>query len=95
MTMPFSTPNDFSAPNAAVAELDDFSFDQDLAATAQPRLRHRRRLVVIPVVVVTAAAVALWVTNPFAATASSIVTAQATTGTIVSSVSISGAVPSA
>ena len=36
----------------------------------------------------------IWVANPFGSTAARLVTAQATTGTVVSSVSLSGAVAS-
>lgn len=81
------------SPEDAVNPADDFTFDEDLAGPPQQRHR-RRRLLVIPVAIVAVATVGLWIANPFATTASTLVTAKATTGTIVSSVSISGTVAS-
>jgi len=78
------------APTSWADELD---FDQP--ADAMPgRGRRWRRWLIPPLVLILVVAAALWVINPFATNAVSLVTAAATTGTIVSSVSISGAVAS-
>ena len=59
-----------------------------------PRRRWRRWLILL-VVIGAIAAGAVWIINPFGkAAAASLVTAKASTGTIVSSVSISGSVSS-
>jgi macrolide-specific efflux system membrane fusion protein len=79
---------------ASTSWIDDLDFDQS-AGGPEPRRRRRwLRWLVPPMVVVVAIAAALWGLNPFATTAVSLVTAKATTGTIVSSVSISGSVAS-
>lgn len=76
------------------AWVDDFAFDQE-AASFQPPGRRWRRWAAVLIVVVTIAAAALWVLNPFGkVAAASLVTGKASTGTIVSSVSISGSVAS-
>jgi len=78
---------------APTSWIDELNFDQ----TAEPmprRGRRWRRWLIIPLVVVLLVGAALWVVNPFATNAVSLVTAAATTGTIVSSVSLSGSVAS-
>jgi multidrug efflux pump subunit AcrA (membrane-fusion protein) len=72
----------------------DFTFDQESVVLQPPRRRWRRWLVIIGVIAVVAAA-AVWALNPFGkAAAVSLVTARASTGTIVASVSLSGSVAS-
>jgi multidrug efflux pump subunit AcrA (membrane-fusion protein) len=72
---------------------DELDFDQ--SADAMPRRGRRwRRWLIPPLVLILLVGAALWVINPFATNAVSLVTAAATTGTIVSSVSLSGAVAS-
>ena len=79
---------------AAPAWVDDFTFDQEAVAFQPPRRRWRRWVALVVLVLVGAIAVA-WFLNPFGKTAAaSLVTARATTGTIVSSVSLSGSVAS-
>lgn len=74
--------------------VDDFGFDQE-SSVLQPRGRRWRRWLVLLVVLAVIAAGAIWILNPFGKTAAaSLVTAQASTGTIVASVSISGSVAS-
>lgn len=74
--------------------VEDFAFDQD-AAALQPRGRRWRRWIALALVVAVVAATAVWALNPFGkAAAASLVTARATSGTIVSSVSVSGSVAS-
>ena len=74
--------------------VEDFSFEQD-ASTFQPRGRRWRRWLVLLAVVVALAAAVVWAMNPFGkAAAAALVTAKATSGTIVASVSVSGSVAS-
>jgi multidrug efflux pump subunit AcrA (membrane-fusion protein) len=74
--------------------VDDFDFDRSFGGE-QPKPRFRRiRWLAIPVIVVIIAGAAIWIANPFGTTPVSLVTATATTGTVVSSVSISGSVAS-
>ena len=75
------------APTSWADELD---FDQ--STDAMPRRGRRwRRWLIVPLVLIVLVAAALWVINPFATNAVALVTAPATSGTIVSSVSLSGA----
>ena len=78
---------------ASPAWVDDFDFEH-AAVGGQPRRRRWLRLLAIPIVGLIIAAAVVAVANPFATTAASLVTARATTGTIVSGVSISGSVAS-
>ena len=72
--------------------VDDFEFDRSLD---QPTGRRRwRRWLIVPVALLVIAVAAVWVLNPFGTTATPLVTATATTGTVVTSVSISGSVAS-
>jgi multidrug efflux pump subunit AcrA (membrane-fusion protein) len=75
--------------------VDDFDLVAPDVGDHPTRRRRRLRWVAIPVVALLIAAAALWVANPFGTAATSLVTAQSTTGTVVSSVSISGSVASA
>jgi HlyD family secretion protein len=88
MTVPF---NPAQLESAAP---DEFAFDAQLGGQVEPRHRSRRRLALIPVAAILVVGAALAIANPFAASAAtpSAVTARATTGTIVSSVSLSGSV---
>ena len=80
--------------DAAPAWVDDFAFDQE-AVALQPARRRWRRWVALIAIVALVAVAAVWALNPFGkAAAASLVTARATTGTIVSSVSVSGSVAS-
>ena len=80
--------------DAATSWVDDFEFDRSLGGD-QPARSHRwLRWLMVPVIAAVIAGAAIWVANPFGATATALVTAQATTGTVVSSVSISGSVAS-
>jgi multidrug efflux pump subunit AcrA (membrane-fusion protein) len=78
------------APTSWADELD---FDQS-PDTMPRRGRRWRRWLIPPLVLILLVGAVLWVINPFATNAVSLVTAAATTGTIVSSVSLSGAVAS-
>lgn len=71
----------------------DLQFDESEIAASPSRLRRFRWLLLL-LVLLMVAAVVVWVLNPFATTAARPVTGTATTGTIVSSVSISGTVAS-
>ncbi len=86
-----------SAPNVAATPgtwLDELNFDETMAPPAVSRWRRARRWLLVPLVLVVAAAAVIWFLNPFAATPVGLVTATASTGTIVSSVSLSGSVAS-
>ncbi len=74
--------------------VDDF--DLGGAEVGDQPARHRRwlRWLIVPLVLVVIAGAVIWVTNPFGTTAARLVTAQATTGTVVSSVNLSGSVAS-
>src|SRR5207247_2508856 len=77
--------------------VDDFDFDRPAAGEPAMRRRWLRRWlrwIALPVVALLVVAALLWALNPFGSTATSLVTARATTGTVVSSVSISGSVAS-
>ena len=65
-------------------------------AVGEQPVRRRRwmRWLVIPIVLIAIVGALFWVANPFGATVAKLVTAKATTGTIVSSVSVSGSVAS-
>jgi macrolide-specific efflux system membrane fusion protein len=71
----------------------DFEFEQS-AAGEVPRGRRWLRWAIVLVVVMALGVGAVWIINPFAATAATLVTAKATIGTVVSSVGISGSVAS-
>lgn len=71
----------------------DLQFDETEIATPPSRLRRVRWLIVAVVVLALAGGV-VWFANPFGSQAARPVTATSTTGTIVSSVSISGTVGS-
>lgn len=77
----------------SVGTFDDFGFDAT-ALDARGSRRRWLRWVAIPVAVLFIAAAIVWFVNPFGSAATTLVTARATTGTIVSSVSISGSVAS-
>lgn len=73
---------------------DEFAFDPETGG-GPPRTRRWRRWLAGLVVLAALAAAILWFVNPFgAAAAARLVTASASTGTIVSSVSLSGSVAS-
>ena len=72
---------------------DEFQFDESDLGDPPGRRRWWRWLAV-PLVAVVIAAAAFWIAKPFGTEAASLVTATATTGTIVSSVSISGSIAS-
>jgi multidrug efflux pump subunit AcrA (membrane-fusion protein) len=72
---------------------DEFQFDESDLGDPPGRRRWWRWLTV-PLVAVVIAAAAFWIAKPFGTEAASLVTATATTGTIVSSVSISGSIAS-
>ncbi|HJW21661.1 MAG TPA: biotin/lipoyl-binding protein [Candidatus Limnocylindrales bacterium] len=71
----------------------DLQFDETEIATP-PSLLRRFRWPIVLVVLVALVAGAVWVINPFGSQAARPVTTTATTGTIVSSVSLSGTVAS-
>jgi len=74
--------------------VDDFAFDQEGVALQPPRRRWGRWVALLVAAVVVAGA-AVWILNPFGkVAAASLVTGKASTGTIVSSVSLSGSVAS-
>lgn len=80
--------------DATTSWVDEFEFDQTLVEDQGPARRRWRRWLIVPVGAVVIAGAAAWVLNPFGTTAARLVTAQATTGTVVSSVSVSGSVAS-
>jgi multidrug efflux pump subunit AcrA (membrane-fusion protein) len=99
MASPEAVPETSVATTREVAEasttwIDDLDFDQSSVGPLPHRRRRWLRWLVPPLVAIVAIGAALWVLNPFATTAVSLVTASATTGTIVSSVSLSGSVAS-
>jgi multidrug efflux pump subunit AcrA (membrane-fusion protein) len=74
--------------------VDDLDFDRQLTGSPSQRRFRWLRFLVLPVLALAVIGAALWILNPFATSAVTPVTAQATTGTIVSSVSLSGSVAS-
>ena len=78
-------------PGTPAPWVDDFDLGPVAGDEPLPR-RRRWRWLVVPVVVVVIAGGVLWVVKPGGSSAASLVTATATTGTIVSSVSLSGSV---
>ena len=78
----------------AASWVDDFELDPPAIDDQPARGRRWMRWLILPVTVVLVALAALWVANPFGTTATTLVTAKATTGTVVSSVSLSGSVAS-
>lgn len=72
---------------------DDFQFDPTQLEAGPAHRRRRLLWLVIPAIALLVAGV-LWVEKPFTTAATAPVTATATTGTVVSSVSISGSVAS-
>jgi multidrug efflux pump subunit AcrA (membrane-fusion protein) len=78
----------------ATSGLDEFRFEEFRVEESPPSGRHWRRWLAVLAVAIAVIAGALWVVNPFASSAASLVTATATTGTIISSVNLSGSVAS-
>jgi multidrug efflux pump subunit AcrA (membrane-fusion protein) len=91
--MPESSLATREVQQAPTSWIDELNFEQP-AAVAPHRGRRWRRWLIPPLVLILLVAAAVWVINPFATNAVSLVTASATTGTIVSSVSLSGSVAS-
>ncbi len=79
---------------AATGWVDEFDLGDPGVGEQPPPRRRWLRWLAVPLVVVLIAGAVIWVANPFGSTAARLVTAQATTGTVVSSVSLSGAVAS-
>ena len=78
-------------PETPAPWVDDFDLGP-VAGDEPPRRRWRWRWLVVPVVVVAIAGGVLWIVKPLGTSATSLVTGTATTGTIVSSVNLSGSV---
>ncbi len=78
-------------PETPAPWVDDFDLGP-VAGDETPQRHRRWRWLVVPVVVVLIAGAVLWVVKPLGTTATSLVTATATTGTIVSDVNLSGSV---
>jgi len=74
--------------------VDEFAFDQSDFGEPPEHRRRRLRWLVVPLAAVIVAAAAFWIIRPFGTEATTLVTATATTGTVVSSVSVSGTVAS-
>ena len=74
--------------------VDDYDLGEPAIGEGPGSRRRWLRWLAVPVVIVVIAGAFIWVMNPFASTAARLVTAQATTGTVVSSVSLSGTVAS-
>jgi multidrug efflux pump subunit AcrA (membrane-fusion protein) len=87
-----------AAPNAMTDTSDNWvnelDFDGQLGVSPAGRRLRWLRFLVLPALALLVIGVALWILKPFASTAATPVTAQATTGTIVSSVDLSGSVAS-
>jgi len=81
-------------PDVPGTWVDEFDFDRQLGGSPQRRRLRWLRYLVLPVLALLVIGAALWIFNPFATSAVTPVTAQSTTGTIVSSVSLSGSVAS-
>ena len=81
-------------PDPGSSWVDDFEFGQGDFSEPPRRRRRWLRWLIVPVIAALAIVSALWFLKPFGTAATSLVTASATTGTIVSSVSISGSVAS-
>jgi multidrug efflux pump subunit AcrA (membrane-fusion protein) len=87
-----ATPTSLEATDPAGGWVDDFDIDRSIDS---PVGRRRwRRWLIVPVIALAVALVAVWLTNPFGTTTVALATAQSTTGTVVSSVSVSGSVAS-
>jgi multidrug efflux pump subunit AcrA (membrane-fusion protein) len=80
-------------PEAPAPWVDDFDLGP-VAGELPARHRRRWRWLVVPAVALVIIGAAAWIVHPLGTTATSLVTAPATTGTIVSSVSLSGSVAS-
>lgn len=89
-----ATTTSLETTDPATSWVDDFEFDRSLVGDQPVRRRRWLRWLIVPVVALVIAIAAIWVANPFGTTATALVTAKATTGTVVSSVSISGSVAS-
>jgi HlyD family secretion protein len=74
--------------------VDDFEFDRSPVGEQSMRQRRWLRWLALPVIALLVGGAVLLAVNPFGSTATSLVTAKATTGTVVSSVSITGSVAS-
>ena len=74
--------------------VDDFQFDRAMVDAPPARRRRWLRWLAVPLVLALVVGAVVWFANPFGTTAANLVTARATTGTIVSSVTISGSVAS-
>ena len=87
-----------AAPNAMTDTSDNWvnelDFDRQLGVSPAGRRLRWLRFLILPVLALLVIGVALWILKPFAATTAAPVTAKATTGTIVSSVDLSGSVAS-
>ena len=90
MSMTTQAPRDV-APRDATPWVDELQFD-DADLGDPPRRRRWLRWLLVPIVLVALIAAGLWYTKPFGAEAASLVTGTATSGTIVSSVSVSGTI---
>jgi multidrug efflux pump subunit AcrA (membrane-fusion protein) len=80
--------------DTAPSWVGDFDFDQAGVGELPVRRRRWLRWLILAVVLAALAVAAVWIVNPFKAAAANLVTAKATVGTVVSSVSISGSVAS-
>ena len=73
--------------------VDEYQFE-DGAVGEPPRHRRSRWWLLLPVLLLAIVGAGVWIVNPFGTAAAALVTGQATSGTIVASVSISGSVAS-
>jgi multidrug efflux pump subunit AcrA (membrane-fusion protein) len=80
--------------DASAGWVDDLQLDRPVLAGQPARRRRWLRWLAVPVIAILVVGAVLWFANPFGTAAVSLVTAKATTGTIVSSVTISGSVAS-
>ncbi len=74
--------------------VDDFDLGGPEIGDQPARQRRWLRWLVVPLAAIVVAGAFIWVANPFGSQAAKLVTAQATTGTVVSSVNLSGSVAS-